>query len=666
MDFLKVKPENIPEELKDLNQWVTWRWEKQEGKMTKVPYNAKSFNKKAKSNGPETWTDFDTAFSAYKGNAFDGIGIVLSQDDGLCGWDFDKCRNTKTGETDSEIKGYIKGLNSYAEVSPSGTGYRVILNATLPPNGRKKGQIEVYESGRYLTITGHVLEGMPKAVEERQDETLSLHKKIFTPKEKPSENKPILNDTELLQKAFNSANGDKVARLYNGDTSDYPSPSEADAALCSHLAFWLNREESRIDAAFRQSGLYREKWDNKHFSDGRTYGEATIQRSIVGNTEVYTEVKGSLVTSVGIDIIKPDFLFPPLTPENTRVRGILTERPPDPDYILNFKGRGFLTPGVVGSLAAAGGTGKTRLFAQLASMAATGESWGEFEATRPLSVLFLCAEETQDDLDRILWDTCEGNFPDGLFVYSLKGKAGPLMELKDGNPRLSDNWHWLNKSIENHGNLDLLIIDPKSRFYGLNELDNDQNTLWVACLEKLTVMHNIAIWFSHHVPKGTKEINQWMARGGSSLIDACRTNMGMIRMSAEEGKKFGISDFSNYTKIAINKINIGPQDDTGAWFKFNEKGTLQPVNPFATKIKEQATHLLFILVNEDQQYSRRELTRTRIGKHITDQMSEKFGKHFSRNLDLNLAIDHLLETEMLTEKITGEGQGRKKTVFVTT
>ena len=47
-------------------------------------------------------------------------------------------------------------------------------------------------------------------------------------------------------------------------------------------------------------------------------------------------------------------------------------------------------------------------------------------------------------------------------------------------------------------------------------------------------------------------------------------------------------------------------------------------------------------------------------------MTEKFGKYFSRNLDLNLAIDHLLETEMLTEKNTGEGQGRKKAVLTTT
>lgn len=666
MNYLKVKPENIPEKLKGLKRWVVWKGEKREGKTTKIPYNAKNSNM-AKSNDPETWTGFKTAFNAYKSNGFDGIGFVLSKDDSLCGWDFDRCRDKKTGETDPKIKGYIKGLNSYAEVSPSGTGFRIILNATLPPTGRKKGQFEVYENGRYLTITGHALEGMPKTIEDRQDETTSLHRKIFVPKEKPQKIEPILSDNELLQKAFNSANGDKISRLYQGDFSDYPSQSEADGALCSHLAFWFNKDFPKIDAAFRQSGLYRKKWDKKHFSDGRTYGQATIQKAIERTTEVYKKLKWDLLTNVSIDQnkTKNKFSIPPLTPDETRIRGILTERPPSPDYILNFKERGFLTPGVVSSLAAAGGTGKTRLFAQISRMAAAGESWGEFEATRPLNVLFLCAEETQEDLDRILWDTCEGNFPQGLFASSLKGKSGPLMELKNGNSILSENWHWLNKSIENHDKLDLLILDPKSRFYGLNELDNDQNTLWVACLEKLTITHNMAIWFSHHVPKNTKIINQWMARGGSSLIDACRANMGMIRMSEEEGKKFGISDFSNYTKIKINKINIGPKDDTDAWLKFNENGTLQPVNPFAVKTKEQSTHLLYLLVNEDQEYSRRDLTRTKIGKHVAVQMTEKFGNQFSRNLDLNMAIDYLLKTGMLTEKNMGEGKGRKKTVLTT-
>ena len=39
----------------------------------------------------------------------------------------------------------------------------------------------------------------------------------------------------------------------------YASQSEADLALCSHLAFWTGRTRARIDRLFRSSGLYREE-----------------------------------------------------------------------------------------------------------------------------------------------------------------------------------------------------------------------------------------------------------------------------------------------------------------------------------------------------------------------------------------------------------------------
>jgi len=63
----------------------------------------------------------------------------------------------------------------------------------------------------------------------------------------------------------------------NGDTSGYPSHSEADLALCNHLAFYT-RDRYQIDRIFRQSKLYRAKWDEKHGSD--TYGDNTIQKAL--------------------------------------------------------------------------------------------------------------------------------------------------------------------------------------------------------------------------------------------------------------------------------------------------------------------------------------------------------------------------------------------------
>ena len=83
----------------------------------------------------------------------------------------------------------------------------------------------------------------------------------------------------------------------------YSSPSEADLALCSILSFWMKKNPGLIDSIFRQSNLYRPKWDEKHYSDGRTYGQETISMA----TELCTEVYNPLV-SPDIKEIQ-DFLY---------------------------------------------------------------------------------------------------------------------------------------------------------------------------------------------------------------------------------------------------------------------------------------------------------------------------------------------------------------------
>jgi primase-polymerase (primpol)-like protein len=69
---------------------------------------------------------------------------------------------------------------------------------------------------------------------------------------------------------MHAVNGEKFSRLWAGDTSEYATlgnegRSEADLALCSLLAFWCGPDEGRIDNLFRQSGLYRQKWERADY-----------------------------------------------------------------------------------------------------------------------------------------------------------------------------------------------------------------------------------------------------------------------------------------------------------------------------------------------------------------------------------------------------------------
>jgi len=95
-----------------------------------------------------------------------------------------------------------------------------------------------------------------------------------------------LADAVLLGLARNAANGDKFSRLFDGDFADYPSQSEADLALCQLLAFWTGKDPLTMDRLFRDSGLFRSKWDERHGRD--TYGEATIRKAIERTKEVFS------------------------------------------------------------------------------------------------------------------------------------------------------------------------------------------------------------------------------------------------------------------------------------------------------------------------------------------------------------------------------------------
>ena len=119
------------------------------------------------------------------------------------------------------------------------------------------------------------------------------------PRPKPTPQEGLTyEDRRLIDKMLESQNGEKILKLLNGDFSDYPSQSEADQAFHYHLAFWTGKDGIQMDRINRASGLMRDKWDKKHFGDGRTYGEATIQKAIANTHETY---KGSLQRKANSD-----------------------------------------------------------------------------------------------------------------------------------------------------------------------------------------------------------------------------------------------------------------------------------------------------------------------------------------------------------------------------
>jgi primase-polymerase (primpol)-like protein len=138
-----------------------WRYEDRRGKPAKVPYEPWAGKLvRARINDPASWNTFGVAITAFefgRGN-FDGLMFALTPDDPFAFVDLDHCRDPRTGHVDPWAREIIDFLAGYTEISPSGTGVHIFVRGSLPPFGRKKGNFEVYDRGRFATVTGNRLE----------------------------------------------------------------------------------------------------------------------------------------------------------------------------------------------------------------------------------------------------------------------------------------------------------------------------------------------------------------------------------------------------------------------------------------------------------------------------------------------------------------------------
>lgn len=281
--------EQIPAELKGEERWVCWQTETRDGKSTKVPVDPQT-GEYASVSTPATWSTISAAWEyCRQSESVDGIGFVFRENGPYAGVDLDDCRDPVTGDVEDWAVDVLRRLDSYTERSPSGTGFHVIVKGAVPNGGNRNGDLEMYDRNRYFTVTGDRVPGAPTTVEHREEALRAVHEEYIADTKSdttpvPAQDRPNVSiaDAELLEKAKNAANGDKFQRLWNGDTSDYPSHSEADQALCMMLAFWTGGDPQRIERLFARSGLVRGKWRER-----LDYRERTIQTALQHCSDFY-------------------------------------------------------------------------------------------------------------------------------------------------------------------------------------------------------------------------------------------------------------------------------------------------------------------------------------------------------------------------------------------
>ena len=141
----RIRKENIPQVLKDLDQWCTWVAIKRDGKKaTKKPLQQEG-----------NLLSFEEAWGWYEKGKVTGIGFRFTEADDFFGIDIDDMRTPQA----QALMADARELGLYIELSPSlDEGKQHIIG-----RGRLEGKgigsdvipgVELYDRGRFFTVTG--------------------------------------------------------------------------------------------------------------------------------------------------------------------------------------------------------------------------------------------------------------------------------------------------------------------------------------------------------------------------------------------------------------------------------------------------------------------------------------------------------------------------------
>lgn len=204
-----LKLENIPQELKQRRQWVAWESVPNPNgrKPRKIPIDPHT-GREAKSNDSATWGSYDESVAYIKAHPeINGLMFCISNTDPYTGIDIDGCLDGETGAFNNPMaEAVVRRCGTYGEISPSGRGLKLLLKGAIPlprkkfnltdTEGKSVLEVEIYNEKRFWTITGHVLDGCPKEIAERQDELAEFYKFCVGKPKQPSNEPHRTGDTE--------------------------------------------------------------------------------------------------------------------------------------------------------------------------------------------------------------------------------------------------------------------------------------------------------------------------------------------------------------------------------------------------------------------------------------------------------------------------------------
>lgn len=437
-------------------------------------------------NEPDTWITFEAAMEAYGTGEFSGIGFMLG--DGLHGIDLDDCRNPETTELDARAQSILNAVDGYAEVSPSGTGVKIIASTNLersksePQNG-----IELYRDKRFFCLTGHVLPEHEQISDVIQDATPILR---LMKSNNFNDSARIKHEDFLSQHAHEWTLEKVKYELLPSLTGDgYTSWIEVGMAMhqqgLGDLEWLQAWDEWSTQFRGYEVNACTDKWRSFGKGSGSKVGIATLIAKVRGgNNRQKNQEWSDPLPVLSIEQLRA------LPPQRWLVKGLIPKSG-------------------MGVLYGESGAGKTFITLDLLLTLARGESWHGRRVNKPVGVLYVSAEGNSAVRDR--FQAYEEYHKVSLKDLPLRVITTPVNLRSFDSQRVIEACRYL----ENQGTtIGLIVFDTLNRTMG----GGDENSPvdmgeYLDAISQITSQINAFTLVVHHSGKNVSK----GARGHSSL-----------------------------------------------------------------------------------------------------------------------------------------------------
>jgi hypothetical protein len=171
---------NVPPEMREDKYWTCWRAVPKGDKVDKVPVDVKTLrNQTGEADDMPTWS-FEDACACLVSHPekVHGVGFRFTKRNPYCGTDLDHVRDAASGELTPYAAEIAARFPTYTEASPSGTGLHIICRGKIPRNVPKTNGVELYDHGRFFTVTGNILPGSPSVIADCTEQVLHLFNEL--------------------------------------------------------------------------------------------------------------------------------------------------------------------------------------------------------------------------------------------------------------------------------------------------------------------------------------------------------------------------------------------------------------------------------------------------------------------------------------------------------